>query len=117
MQGVAKLKPDIRLVATGRDRGLSDIAFRGTSISFLSTFTACLAMKKFMTMQTGLEELTEKAQRQTTEGAAQVKEATGAAGTKALRIAEAAWYDAKTKAASQGFDGQDCALLMTNFAS
>jgi hypothetical protein len=30
-----------------------------------------------MTMQTGLEELTEKAQRQSTEAAAQVKEATG----------------------------------------
>jgi hypothetical protein len=30
-----------------------------------------------MTMQTGLEELTEKAQRQNTEAAAQVKEATG----------------------------------------
>jgi ElaB/YqjD/DUF883 family membrane-anchored ribosome-binding protein len=51
-----------------------------------------------MTMQTGLEELTEKAQRQSTEAAAQVKEATGAAVTRALRIAEAAWDDAKTKA-------------------
>jgi hypothetical protein len=30
-----------------------------------------------MTMQTGLEELTEKAQRQSTEAAAQLKEATG----------------------------------------
>ena len=38
-----------------------------------------------MTMQTGLEELTEKAQRQSTEAAAQLKEATGAAVTKALR--------------------------------
>ena len=54
-------------------------------------------MKKFMTMQTGLEKLTENAQRQRIEVAAQVKEATGAAVTKALRIAEAAWYDAKTK--------------------
>jgi ElaB/YqjD/DUF883 family membrane-anchored ribosome-binding protein len=51
-----------------------------------------------MTMQTGLEELTEKAQRQSTEAAARVKEATGAFVTKALRIAEAAWYDAKNKA-------------------
>ena len=51
-----------------------------------------------MTMQTSLEELTEKAQRQSAEAAVQVKEATGAAVTKALRIAEAAWYDAKTKA-------------------
>jgi hypothetical protein len=33
--------------------------------------------KKFMTMQTGLEELTEKARRQGAEAAAQVKEATG----------------------------------------
>jgi ElaB/YqjD/DUF883 family membrane-anchored ribosome-binding protein len=55
-------------------------------------------MEKFMTMQTGLEELTEKAQRQSTEAATQLKEATEAAVTKAPRIAEAAWYDAKTKA-------------------
>jgi ElaB/YqjD/DUF883 family membrane-anchored ribosome-binding protein len=57
-----------------------------------------LAMKKFTTMQTGLEELTEKAQRQGTEAAAQVKEKMGEAVSKALRITEAAWYDAKTKA-------------------
>jgi hypothetical protein len=44
--------------------------------------------KKIMTMQTGLEELTEKAQRQSAEAAAQVKEATEAAVNTALRIAK-----------------------------
>jgi hypothetical protein len=51
-----------------------------------------------MTMQTSLEELTEKAQKQSAEAAVQVKEATGAAVNKALRVTEAAWYDTKTKA-------------------
>ena len=49
-------------------------------------------------MQTSLEELTEKTQRQSAEAAVHIKEVTGAAVTKAARIAEAAWYDAKTKA-------------------
>jgi hypothetical protein len=44
--------------------------------------------KKIMTMRTALEELTEKAQRQSTEAAAQVKEATEAAVNTALRIAK-----------------------------
>ena len=51
-----------------------------------------------MAMQTGVEQLTEKAQRQSAEAAAQVKEAAGAAVNKALRVGEAAWCEAKTKA-------------------
>ncbi|HET9376891.1 MAG TPA: hypothetical protein VFO40_18100 [Chthoniobacterales bacterium] len=49
-------------------------------------------------MQTSLEELTEKAQRQSAEAAAQAKEAAGAAANKTLRVAQAAWCEAKTKA-------------------
>jgi ElaB/YqjD/DUF883 family membrane-anchored ribosome-binding protein len=51
-----------------------------------------------MAMQTGVEQLTEKAQRQSAEAAAQLKEAAAAAVNKALRVAEAAWREAKTKA-------------------
>jgi ElaB/YqjD/DUF883 family membrane-anchored ribosome-binding protein len=51
-----------------------------------------------MTIQTDLEQLSEKAQRESAEAAAQVKEAKRTAVNNAPRAAEAAWCEAKTKA-------------------
>jgi ElaB/YqjD/DUF883 family membrane-anchored ribosome-binding protein len=51
-----------------------------------------------MTIQTDLEQLSEKTQRQSAEVSAQVKDATWTAVNNALRVAEGAWCDAKTKA-------------------